>query len=367
MYALLPYHPFKAIYVLAAFLLTAIRAPIWFLYYIPRFLRQHPSYTFRQAFMVQVMKTVNYHSCQVRDHPAWNLKPGAEKERFELLTPSTKNIYRGVLDDSDIKPVEVGGTWYPTIYGPSDAKRKTVILHLHGGAFIINEGRKRDFGYGAHLLTSHADAWVFSLQYRLSSNPGGRFPAALQDAVTGYQSLLERGIPASSIVLSGDSAGANLVIAVLRYITENVDVLPKPRAALLWCAWVNPGLSMQPKSCTNNRNYSTDFLVDSFVEWGIKAYASGPIDPAGPYVSPRDHPFKCEGVPMWLQFGDLEMLADDVVKFADGMRRIEGNEVDVHEDKGVPHDILLLGGMLGFTEKAEKMAAAMGEWLKTKI
>ncbi|KAL9003710.1 MAG: hypothetical protein Q9188_003433 [Gyalolechia gomerana] len=365
--SLLPYQPFKAIYLSAAFLLLAVRAPIWFLYLLPRPLRQHSSYTLRQAFVIAFAKTLSYHGCQVRDHPTWFLSPGAEKDRFERIAPSNKDIYRGVLNDPEIKPVEIGATWYPSIYAPGDAKRKTIILHFHGGAFVIGDGRQKDLGYGASLMTSHTDAWVLGITYRLSSNPGGRFPAALQDVVTAYQSLLDRGIPASSIVMSGDSAGANMVIAFLRYLTENPDVLPKPRAALLWCAWVNPGRSMRPNSCSGNRNYSTDIIHDAFTEWGVMTYAPHPVDPADPYVSPRDHPFKCEGIPMWMQFGELEILADDVVKFAEGMRSIEGNDVEIHEDKGVPHDIFLVGNLLGFKEEAGKMAAAMGEWLKTKL
>ncbi|KAL8722334.1 MAG: hypothetical protein Q9225_001182 [Loekoesia sp. 1 TL-2023] len=365
--SLLPYHPFKAVYILLASVSIILRVPFWLLYLIPRSLRQHPSYSLKQAFIIQLLKTGSHYACKVRSHPVRSLKPGAEKERFESIAPSQKNIYRGILDDPEIKPGEIGGTWYPTVYGPGDAKRKAVILHFHGGAFVVGESRKNYLGYGAQLLTSHVDAWVFALTYRLSSNPGGRFPAALQDAVTAYQGLLDRGIPASSIVVSGDSAGGNMVIAFLRYISENPDILPKPHAALLWCAWVNPGKSMQPYSCSKNRNYDTDYLADPFTEWGIRTYAPPPVDPTGPYVSPMSHPFKCEGVPMWMQFGNLEILADDIVRFAEGMRNIEGNEVVLHEDKDAPHDIFLMGGMLGFQEKAEKMAASMGEWLKKRL
>ncbi|KAL8818379.1 MAG: hypothetical protein Q9223_002976 [Gallowayella weberi] len=313
------------------------------------------------------MKLLAYHTTLVRAYPRWSITPNSEKERWERIAPSQKNIYRGVLNDGEIKPAEVGGTWYPTVYEPGDARRRAIILHFHGGAFVLGDGRQSDIGHGAGLLTSHTDCWVFSLQYRISSNPGCRFPAALQDAVTAYQSLLDRGIPASSIILSGDSAGGNIAIALLRYISETSGLLPKPKAALLWCAWVNPGHCLKPNSCSGNRNYKTDYLEDAFVEWGIRAYAPAPVDANGPYVSPINHPFKCEGVPMWVQFGELEILADDVVRFAEGMRGIDGNEVDVHEDKGTPHDIFLLGGTLGFEDAAEKMAQAMGQWLKTKL
>ncbi|KAI4180492.1 MAG: hypothetical protein LQ346_006978 [Caloplaca aetnensis] len=365
--SLLPYQPFKAIYVLTVLLYTLARFPLWLLSLLPRSLRQHSSWSLRQAFMVRLVKTFTYHSSRVRSFPAWSLQPGSEKEKFERILPSTKDIYRGVLDDKEIKPVEIGGTWFPAVYGPGDPKRKGVILHFHGGAFVEGDGRMQTFGYAAHLLTSHTAAWVLSVQYRTSSNPGCRFPAALQDAVTAYQSLLDRGIPASSIVVSGDSAGGNMAAGFLRYIEDNPGILPKPRAALLWCPWVYPAIAMQPYSCSGNPRYETDFLNDVFAEWGIKTYASPPVDPTNPYVSPRDHPFKCEGVPMWIQFGSLEILAADIVKFADGMRSIEGNEVELHEDEDTPHDIFLVGGLLGFQDKAEKMAAAMGAWLKPKL
>ena len=262
--------------------------------------------------------------------------------------------------------MEVGGTWYPGSYSPdSQEKRKGVILHFHGGAYIIGDGRKEDLGFGAGLMTRNTEYWVLGLQYRVSSNPDCRFPAALQDAVTGYQFLLDKGFAANEIIVSGDSAGANLAIALLRYFEEfgSETGLPKPKAALLWCAWLNPGRSTQPHSCSSNPRYRTDYLCDAFPERGVETYAppgSG-IDATGPWVSPKNYPFECKGVPMWFQYGSLEISADDVQVFAYGMRE-EGNEVVVHEDEA-PHDILMVGGRTGFEEKAEGMGRAMGRWV----
>ncbi|KAL8699726.1 MAG: hypothetical protein Q9201_005838 [Fulgogasparrea decipioides] len=367
--SLLPYQPIKALYLTVIYLSILLRLPLWLLLYLPRFLRQHPSYTYRQAIAIQVVKLLGHHWSVTRNNPSWTLLPGPEKDRWELIKPSAKDIYKGVLEDKEIRPVEVGGTWYPKAYGPGDReKRKAVILHFHGGAYVVGDGRIQDLGYGAGLMTRYTNCWVLGLQYRISSNPSCRFPAALQDAVTAYQSLLDRGVPASEIVLSGDSAGGNLVIALLRYIEDTSGLLPKPRAALLWCPWVCPGSSVNPHPCSSNRNYKTDFLADAFVEWGIQDYCpSGVVDPNNPYVSPMKYPFKCEGVPIWVQFGSLEILADDVVRFAEGMRGIEGNEVALHEDEGAPHDIFLVGGLLGFREATDRMGRAMGEWLRGKL
>ena len=74
-------------------------------------------------------------------------------------------------------------------------------------------------------------------QYRLSIDDSTRFPAGLQDVVTSYCYLTqELGVPASKIVLSGDSAGANLVLAFVKYLAEYGSQVPldNPRAAWLW-------------------------------------------------------------------------------------------------------------------------------------
>jgi acetyl esterase/lipase len=44
---------------------------------------------------------------------------------------------------------------------------------------------------------------AFCPQYRLASYPKSQFPAALQDAVSSYNYLLELGIPATKIIFSG--------------------------------------------------------------------------------------------------------------------------------------------------------------------
>jgi len=74
-------------------------------------------------------------------------------------------------------------------------------------------------------------------QYRLSLNDSTRFPAGLQDVVTSYCYLTqELGVPASKIVLSGDSAGANLVLAFVKYLADygSQIQLDSPKAAWLW-------------------------------------------------------------------------------------------------------------------------------------
>jgi acetyl esterase/lipase len=66
---------------------------------------------------------------------------------------------------------------------------------------------------------------VLYMQYRLASeqNP---FPAAVQDLFTTYQYVLDLGVSPAETVAMGDSAGANIVLGLLRYLVE--EGLPQP-------------------------------------------------------------------------------------------------------------------------------------------
>lgn len=68
-------------------------------------------------------------------------------------------------------------------------------------------------------------------------------------------------------------------------------------------------------------------------------------------------------MPIWVNIGGSEILYFDAVEWAKTMRE-EGNEVVLDVEEHVPHDILLLGGVLGFKEEAHNMAKRAGEWLK---
>jgi acetyl esterase/lipase len=131
-----------------------------------------------------------------------------------------------------------------------------VIYSLHGGSYTQLSAHPSDMvaniGFG---LLEHVDVVhrVFSLEYRLSSGtrskPVHPFPAALLDALAGYNYLVNVvGFSPSDIIVEGDSAGANLGLALTRYLIEyqdnsNVDLPAPPGALLLLSPSVDMGTS----------------------------------------------------------------------------------------------------------------------------
>ena len=77
-------------------------------------------------------------------------------------------------------------------------------------------------------------ARAFAVEYRLlcpGANAAHPFPTAPTDASAGYTYLGNLGSKKEDFVLRGDSAGGNLALALIRYLTENWDGVPhRPQA-----------------------------------------------------------------------------------------------------------------------------------------
>jgi len=102
-----------------------------------------------------------------------------------------------------------------------------VLLFFHGGGYcsgsILSHRRMvTEAGRAGRLRT-------LAVGYRLA--PEHPFPAALEDALTAWRRLLKQGYPAKHIAVGGDSAGANLTLAL-------VQMLKRAGADLPGCLWL---------------------------------------------------------------------------------------------------------------------------------
>ena len=294
--------------------------------------------------------------------PPVSMKPGAEKERFISMSPH-KGIYNGILHDPSVPPATVGGTWYPKLFQPGD-EQNTIILHFHGGSFLWGTGRQSDCSAPASAILKHISATAIFVQYRLASDTACTFPAAVQDAVTAYKHLLDMGVPASNIVVSGDSAGGNIAIALLRYISsDDGGNLPSPSAALLWSPSVDLATQSDARGIDLHKNNRTDYITGFTLVWGVKAYTPSSMVPSDPYLSPLQHPFSTS-TPMWVMVGGAEVLYDTIVSFTNRMESMQGNKVTLYEAPNAPHDILFMGHLLGWARELDAGVQAAAEFLE---
>ena len=144
------------------------------------------------------------------------------------------------------------GTWVI----PKDERRQGVILYLHGGGYTCG-GTDYAKGIGV-VMAEQFGVKVFCPAYRLA--PEHPFPAALEDVVTAYQYLLDKGYGPEHITLCGESAGGGLCCSLC--LNLKAQNMPMPCGMILISPWVDltmSGLSYRENSA-NDPSLSYEFL-----------------------------------------------------------------------------------------------------------
>jgi epsilon-lactone hydrolase len=211
-----------------------------------------------------------------------------------------------VADGRAIPPTGEDGAYAPL--GPGTAER--VVLHLHGGAYVLGSPESHRGLASALSRTSHAQ--VFLPRYRLA--PEDPYPAAVDDAVASYRWLTEIcGVHTSRIAVSGDSAGGGLGLALLLSLRDAGLDLPACYLGMSpWTDLAATGASMQELDGVD------PWLSAHMVLPAARAYAGGaPLE--DPLVSPLYGDLT--GLPpMLVHVGTDEILLDDAVRLVDRAR-----------------------------------------------
>ena len=168
---------------------------------------------------------------------------------FRLLTGQSARLILPATSAAALRRVRrlmaLGGGWAPLARGvrsqravaggvpaewmaPAGVASPAVLLYLHGGGWTLG------LDPAHRILISHiaraAGLRTLSLDYRLA--PEHPFPAALDDCLAAYAWLQAQGYPGDRIVLAGDSAGANLALALAHALSLRRQPLPAAVACL---------------------------------------------------------------------------------------------------------------------------------------
>lgn len=284
------------------------------------------------------------------------------KERLALVQPTDDELYSGILASPTIKPVSLTGLWDSNATAQSGSDKPRVVLHFPGGGFTYAYDPYQSSQGVSQIMKHMRGARTLFAQYRLATVPNGRFPAAIQDALTFYNYVLRSGVDPRDVILLGDSAGGNIVIALLRYL-ETSHKLPLPGAVMLWSPWVNITEDV-PGQYTGCHNLGIDYVTTSVLQVGAQKYIpeGGITTEIAPFLSPLRYPFKTN-VPIFVHAGAAEVFYDEIKDFVHAMSEIQGNRMRFHPTKFAPHDILLSHGVVGFTEQAEAAMKDAADYL----
>ncbi|KAK6840224.1 alpha/beta-hydrolase [Apiospora arundinis] len=325
--------PLSTIYTLCYIATILARIPYWTLKFgLFSSLRPVPTWTLKQSLMVTLTKVLVHMACVVQKPVLLSLEPGKEKENFCVANPASKADYVGPLMTSAVSPAPIGITCFtrpeaPATTTTTDEKQQSsmVMLHVHGGGFVIGDGRAAQMGYGASMLLKHAGVrCVYCPQYRLACRPDlVPFPGALQDVLTAYLHLVRQlRNPRGQYRAVGRQRGrqpCHRPAALPRRVPLGRRSAAAQRCSCLAVGRARP-LSLGPDLVvTSNPHYNTDILPPSFVRWGAAAY-SRLVPASDPYISPLGHPFVTP-VPMFVNLGAAEILEVDGARWVVRCRR----------------------------------------------
>jgi acetyl esterase/lipase len=183
------------------------------------------------------------------------------------------------------------------------------LLYVHGGAFAM--GSPRTHRGLTRRLAIAAHARVIVPAYRLA--PENPYPAAHSDLLAVYRALLARDVEASRIVVAGESAGGNLVLALAQALIASGD--EPPAGLVLLSPWLD--LACTGESLVSNRDLEVMVPVEA-MPVAARMYA-GDHDLRTPAISPLYGEFR--GLPpMLVHASSTEVLCDDARRVVDAAR-----------------------------------------------
>lgn len=224
----------------------------------------------------------------------------------------------GTVRDTKYREVDINGMAGEWVSLERAHLKKYVILHCHGGGYVTGSST-----YARNLtskLAGVANMDVLCFDYSLA--PEHPYPAALEDALKAWEYLLEQGYCAENIVITGDSAGGNLALALTMSLMRERRSLPAGLVLMSpWTDMTASGESYRAKA-------DVDPILDmEYMDIIVSAYA-GENDLENPLISPIFGEF--QGFPpTYIQVGENEILLSDSLELS---RVMEEAEVSVKMD-----------------------------------
>ena len=224
------------------------------------------------------------------------------------------------------------------------------VIHFHGGGYCVGSARTVR-SWAAHL-SAQAGCRVVLPEYRLA--PEHPYPAALEDARAVLRALSGETKP-GSVVVSGDSAGGGLALALVLCMRD--EGLELPAGCILLSPWLDLGRDRRAVPDLVRRDV---LLSPDWLDACARAYAD-PSVWAGHLVSPLRAAHS--GLPpLLIQAGTDELLAPDAESLA-ASASAAGVDVTYTRWPRMWHDFALQPGLLA----AADSALAQASWFVSQV
>ncbi len=258
----------------------------------------------KQLITERILKTV------IRKPSQFNLPPNSLRLALEQLCrafPQNKEV--------EIRTLRLAGLRAEEIKPQTESTQ--LIFHIHGGAFFL--GSLKTHRAFLTQIAARTQMQVLHVDYPLS--PEHQHPEAIDALFDIYTTLLDQGVQSKDIILSGDSCGANLALALALRIQQ--EKLPQVSGLILLSPFLD--LTLTSESLRYNAQHDALLSIET-LETGIDYYVPKNMDKSEPTISPLFADLT--GLPpILVQVGSKEILLDDAQRFKE---RAEQANVEVH-------------------------------------
>lgn len=225
------------------------------------------------------------------------------------------------------------------------------VLHFHGGGYVLGSARG-SLEY-AHRLAEAVGGTSIAVDYRLA--PDHPYPAAIDDALDAYRGLVNSGVPASSIILSGESSGGGLALALA--LALKTAGTPLPAGIIGVCPFVD--LTLRGPSVSQFAGDDPAANRDMLTYLGA-SYFQG-HEPTDPMVSPLYGDLA--GLPpLFLTASEGEVLLSDTTRL---IERAQKAGVDV--TSRIVDDSVHVYTIFPFLPETASTMKAIGEWIEGRF
>lgn len=393
------YEPFRSVYTTMFIMyMGTLYLPFRAISNLPPQNRPRPSWSWKKAMMISLTRRCTLYMCKThimlagkpakRPPPPVNTSMYVKVDPDEVLQPVNdreKGDIRGELaramEIQQTKIATLCGYFYTATGAPPTTTYRAepherLLLHFHGGAYWM--GTAQESGLSAKFCSDllariqEKDGSIkraFQMEFRLTrhDDPTFGYPAALLDALVGYLYLIRVcGFEPKNIVMSGDSSGGNLALALCRYLRDE-GVADLPVALLLLSPWCDISRSHSGPVLSPNAFSTTVLNCKSDVIDASLLYRNTSVNPLlgrlpaeetyiNPYISPVSlqlDPSYGSNPPHWgfagfpkhvyISTGSAELNYEQhltlAYRMAEGSVRgvplFAGNNLERHEDE--PH------------------------------
>ncbi|KAF2421554.1 alpha/beta-hydrolase [Tothia fuscella] len=318
--------------------------------------------------------------------------------QMRYLSPTTTVSYHLAAKTLGFQPSSIDLPNGVQAHWLGDKDASLTLVYFHGGGYVQPAGPH--FAYLCSMLKElnehegmgggRAKISALVLAYTLA--PDAEYPTQLSEAATLIDHLLKSGRAPSSLLLAGDSAGANLVLSLLSHILHPhpnanaveakipILTLSEPlRAIFLISPWVSFSPLTHP---SNTTNAETDIFDSAPLKLWSNAFLGSTKRHGILLGDSYSEPLIAE--PTWwsgahevvnevlIWGGGGEILIDSIRAFGDKFVEGwvggggEGGKVTRIEGVGMAHEEQILDVLLGFKEKGAG-AVEIEEWVKAKL